>query len=45
MTALNSRIKHSVAARHYLKDTFNLSDEDVVEAWEENPYRKHFSEN
>jgi len=28
---------------HYLKYTFNLSDEEVVEGWTENPYWQHFS--
>jgi len=32
-----------LVALHYLKYTFNLSDEDVVEAWVENPYWQHFS--
>lgn len=34
-----------MVALHYLKYTFNLSDEDVVEAWVENPYWQHFSGN
>ena len=28
---------------HYLKYTFNLSDEDTVKAWVENPYWQHLS--
>jgi IS5 family transposase len=32
-----------MVALHYLKYTFNLSDEDVVEAWVENPYWQHLS--
>ena len=32
-----------MVALHYLKYTFNLSDEDVVEAWVENPYWQNFS--
>jgi IS5 family transposase len=32
-----------LVALHYLKYTFNLSDEDVVAAWVENPYWQHFS--
>ena len=28
---------------HYLKYTHNLSDEDVVSAWIENPYWQHLS--
>ena len=32
-----------MVALHYLKYRFNLSDEDVVEAWVENPYWQHFS--
>lgn len=32
-----------LVALHYLKYTFNLSDEDVIEAWVENPYWQHFS--
>jgi IS5 family transposase len=28
---------------HYLKYTYNLSDEDVVAGWVENPYWQHFS--
>ena len=31
------------AALLYLKHTFALSDEDVVERWCENPYWQHFS--
>ena len=34
-----------LVALHYLKYTFNLSDEDVVAAWIENPYWQHFSGN
>lgn len=34
-----------MVALHYLKYTFNLSDEGVVEAWVENPYWQHFSGN
>ena len=32
-----------MVALHYLKYTFNLSDEDVVEGWIENPYWQYFS--
>jgi IS5 family transposase len=32
-----------MVALHYLKYTYNLSDEDVVEGWVENPYWQHFS--
>lgn len=32
-----------LVALHYLKYTFNLSDEDVVAAWVENPYWQSFS--
>ena len=32
-----------MVALHYLKYTFNLSDEDVVEGWVENPYWQCFS--
>ena len=32
-----------MVALHYLKYTFNLSDEDVVEAWVENVYWQYFS--
>ena len=32
-----------MVALHYLKYSFNLSDEDVVEAWVENPYWQHLS--
>ena len=32
-----------MVALHYLKYTYNLSDEDVVEAWVENPYWQSFS--
>ena len=32
-----------MVALHYLKYTFNLSDEDVVEGWVENPYWQLFS--
>jgi transposase, IS5 family len=38
--ATNTRL---LVGLHYLKYTFNLSDEDVVEAWVENPYWQHFS--
>jgi len=38
--ATNTRL---LVALHYLKYTFNLSDEDVVDAWVENPYWQHFS--
>jgi len=38
--ATNTRL---LVALHYLKYTFNLSDEDVVEAWVENPYWQHLS--
>ncbi len=34
-----------LVALHYLKYTFNLSDEDVIEGWVENPYWQHFSGN
>lgn len=34
-----------LVALHYLKYTFNLSDDDVVAAWVENPYWQHFSGN
>ena len=32
-----------MVALHYLKFTHNLSDEDVVEGWIENPYWQYFS--
>jgi IS5 family transposase len=32
-----------MVALHYLKYQQNLSDEDVVDAWVENPYWQHFS--
>jgi len=32
-----------MVALHYLKYTYNLSDEDVVEGWVENPYWQHLS--
>ena len=32
-----------MVALHYLKYTYNLSDDDVVEAWVENPYWQYFS--
>jgi IS5 family transposase len=32
-----------MVALHYLKYSFNLSDEDVVEGWVENPYWQSFS--
>jgi len=32
-----------MVALHYLKYTYNLSDEDVVEGWVENPYWQSFS--
>ncbi len=32
-----------MVALHYLKYTFNLSDEDVVKAWAKNPYWQYFS--
>ena len=32
-----------MVALHYLKYTYNLSDEDIVEAWVENPYWQAFS--
>ena len=32
-----------MVALHYLKYTFNLSDEDVVAGWVENPYWQYFS--
>ena len=34
-----------MVALHYLKYTFNRSDEDVVEVWVENPYWQLFSGN
>lgn len=34
-----------LVALHYLKYSFNLSDEDVITAWVENPYWQHFSGN
>jgi len=34
-----------MVALHYLKYTFNLSDEAVVEGWVENPYWQHFCGN
>ena len=33
-----------MVARHYLKYQHDLSDEDVVAAWVENPYWQHFSD-
>ena len=33
-----------MVARHYLKYQHDLSDEDVVPAWVENPYWQHFSD-
>jgi transposase, IS5 family len=38
--ALDTRLMASLL---YLKHTFALSDEDVVERWVENPYWQHFS--
>ena len=38
--AISTRI---MVALHYLKHTHNLSDEDVVRFWVENPYWQHFS--
>ena len=32
-----------MVALHYLKYTYNLSDEDVVDGWVENPYWQHLS--
>ena len=32
-----------MVALHYLKYTYNLSDEDIVEGWVENPYWQCFS--
>jgi len=32
-----------MVALHYLKYTHNLSDEDVVATWVENPYWQYFS--
>jgi len=32
-----------MVALHYLKYTYSLSDQDVVEGWVENPYWQHFS--
>jgi IS5 family transposase len=38
--AISTRL---MVALHYLKYTHNLSDEDVVGGWVENPYWQHFS--
>jgi transposase, IS5 family len=38
--AISTRV---MVALHYLKYTHNLSDEDVVAGWVENPYWQHFS--
>ena len=38
--AISTRLMVSL---HYLKYTFNLSDEDVVTGWVENPYWQYFS--
>ena len=38
--AISTRL---MVALHYLKYTFNLSDEDVVEGWVENPYWQYLS--
>jgi len=38
--AISTRLMVSL---HYLKYTFNLSDEDVLDGWVENPYWQHFS--
>lgn len=38
--AISTRL---MVALHYLKYTHNLSDEDVVAGWVENPYWQHFS--
>jgi len=38
--AISTRL---MVALHYLKYTYNLSDDDVVEAWVENPYWQFFS--
>ena len=32
-----------MVALHYLKYAYNLSDDDVVEGWEENPYWQYLS--
>jgi IS5 family transposase len=34
-----------LVALYYLKYTFDLSDEDIVAVWVENPYWQHFSGN
>ncbi len=31
-----------MVGRHYLKQIYDLSDEEVVERWVENPYRQYF---
>ena len=38
--AISTRL---MVALHYLKFTYNLSDDDVVAAWVENPYYQYFS--
>lgn len=38
--AISTRL---MVALHYLKYTYNLSDDDVVAAWIENPYYQYFS--
>jgi len=38
--AISTRL---MVALHYLKYTFNLSDEDVLEGWVENPYWQYLS--
>lgn len=38
--AISTRL---MVALHYLKYTHNLSDDDVVSGWVENPYWQHFS--
>ena len=38
--AISTRL---MVALHYLKYTYNLSDNDVVEGWIENPYWQYFS--
>ena len=39
-SAISTRL---MVAVNYLKYTFNLSDEDVLELWKENPYWQYFS--
>ena len=38
--AISARV---VVALHYFKYTYDLSDEDVLSGWIENPYWQHFS--